>query len=271
MSHRCEPTPAWADDAPTGDTAGPRTAVDKAFELLNAFPPGTTTAGVTELAQRTGLTKSTAFRLLAAMERNGFVERDGARYRLGVQLHEIGGRVYEPVPGGMYEALSHVMSYVVEQTGHTAHLGVLRQDEVALLGRLRGPRSNPSTLTMGTRFSAYHSALGKALLAHHLDPADQLMPKSLESELREVRRTGLAFSHGEARPNLSCVAVPLRGNFHRPVAAISVSGHSKHFDHHRYAIVLRSVIAEAERVLQGSVRAQDRGPRPRDPARGYSR
>ena len=262
MAHRCEPPLTRANAMPVDGTVGPRTAVDKAFELLAAFPPGTTTVGVTELAQRTGLTKSTAFRLLAAMERNGFVERDGARYRLGPQLHEIGARVYEPVPGGMYETLSQVMSYVVEQTRQTVHLGVLRQDEVALLGRLRGPRPVPSSVTMGARFSAYRSALGKALLAYHLD-ADQPLPETLVSELREVRRTGLAFSHGEARPNLSCVAVPLRSDLQRPVAALSVSGHSKGFDPHRYALVLRSVVSEAERLLRAAGKARPGGPGPR--------
>jgi DNA-binding IclR family transcriptional regulator len=263
MLHSRESASAGAIEVPGSSSAGPRTAVDKAFELLAAFPPGTSTAGVTELAQRTGLTKSTAFRLLAAMERNGFVERDGARYRLGVQLHEIGARVYEPVPGGLYESLSHVMSHLVEQTRQTAHLGVLRGDEVALLGRLRGPRPVPSSVTVGARFSAYRSALGKALLAFDLDTADQCVPESLAAELRQVRRTGVAHCDGETRPNLSCVAVPLRGDGHRPVAALSVSGHSSGFDRHRYAFVLRSVVSEAERVLRVVGKNHAAGPGPR--------
>ncbi len=50
-----------------------RTAVDKAFELLAAFPGGGATLGVSELARTMALSKSTVFRLLSAMERNGFV------------------------------------------------------------------------------------------------------------------------------------------------------------------------------------------------------
>src|SRR5262245_9453400 len=98
-----------------------RTAVDKAFDLLAAFPGGGATVGVTELARDLALSKSTVFRLLTIMERNGFVEHRGSRYRLGRKLYDLGAQVYEPQPGSLHELLSPCMAYLHEKSHETVH------------------------------------------------------------------------------------------------------------------------------------------------------
>src|SRR5207342_1738541 len=143
---------------------GARTAVDKAFEILAALPAGGQFVGVSELARSMQLSKSTVFRLLTTMERNGFVEREGGRYRLGRRLHDIGAQVYEPRPGRLHELLSPIMAALYEHSRETVHLGVLRDSEVVLLGRLHGRRTTPHALCLGSRFPAHCSAMGKALL-----------------------------------------------------------------------------------------------------------
>ena len=158
-------------------TDGARTAVDKAFEILAALPAGGQFVGVSELARSMQLSKSTVFRLLTTMERNGFVEREGGRYRLGRRLHDIGAQVYEPRPGRLHELLSPIMAALYERSRETVHLGVLRDNEVVLLGRLHGRRTTPHALRLGARFPAHCSAMGKAILAH--DP-DATTPSSPE-------------------------------------------------------------------------------------------
>src|SRR5690606_17835924 len=69
------------------------TSVGKALRLLAAFRGLTPPVGVSELARRSGLPKSTAFRFLADLEEVGFVERVGANYRLGLALFGLGSRV----------------------------------------------------------------------------------------------------------------------------------------------------------------------------------
>jgi DNA-binding transcriptional ArsR family regulator len=132
-------------------SAGERTAVDKALEVLAAFPPGQVPVGVSELARDLALTKSTVFRLLSALERNGLVERVEGRYRLGAGLHDLGARVYEPVPGALHAVLVPLMAVLYERTRENVNLGVLREGEVVLLGRLHGPRPVPRALPIGTR------------------------------------------------------------------------------------------------------------------------
>lgn len=246
------------------------TTVDKALELLAGFPAGGRTAGVTELARQSGLTKSTVFRLLAAMERSGFVERDRGRYRLGRRLYDLGAQVYEPRPGRLYELLLPFMTDLYGVTRQTVHLGVLVDTEVALLGRLHGAHPVPRLLCIGSRFPAHCSALGKAMLAHSPEVADRVLDRGLaartpqtitevaefRAELRQARERGVAISRGEARPGLSCVAVALLDEVRRPVAALSIAGQSEWFDVARNAALLRSVAAQARAVLRQAGREE---------------
>jgi IclR family transcriptional regulator, KDG regulon repressor len=249
-----------------------RTAVDKAFELLASFPGGGTTVGVSELARTSALSKSTVFRLLTAMERNGFVERCDGRYRLGRRLYDIGAQVYEPRPGSLHELLSPVMASLYERSRETVHLGVLLDGEVALLGRLHGRRTTPHALRLGARFPAHCSAMGKAMLAHNPDAAGALLARGLtahtprtivsnaefRAELRRVREGGIAVSDQEARAGLTCVAIPLLDAAKRPTAALAIAGPSRGFDVRQHAATLRSVAAEAERLVRLATRVECR-------------
>lgn len=258
-----------------------RTAVDKALEVLSAFPAGDEEVGVSELARRLGLTKSTVFRLLAALERSGLVERVGPRYRLGTRLFDLGARVFEPVPGELHSALAPIMARLYEASHLSVNLGVARVCEVVLLGRLDGQHPVPRVLPVGTRFPAHASALGKAILAHDPDRADDvvnagLRPRTadtiisaqrLRHELAGIRRTGVAFSVREARSDLSCVATALLDEVGRPLAALSLSGpaHLVEPAHHA-ALLRRSVLPAtlaARKVFARQRRALDdsHGPR----------
>jgi IclR family KDG regulon transcriptional repressor len=241
----------------------PRTAVDKAIELLGAFPAGGETVGITELARLRGLSKSTVFRLLTIMERNGFVERQDGRYRLGRTLHELGARVYEDRPGLLQDVLAPFMFTLLEKTRHTVNLGLLHGTKVILLSRLHGHRSTIHIVRVGTRFASHSSSMGKALLARSPDAAEELLSNGLtaltphtivtadafRADLHRIRQRGMATSNQEARPNLSCIAIALLDDAGRPMAALGMSGLSVTFDTHAQG-TLRAVAADAERALR---------------------
>jgi IclR family transcriptional regulator, KDG regulon repressor len=236
-----------------------RSAVDKALEVLAAFPPGHTAIGISELARELGLTKSTAFRLVATLERHGFVERAGGRYRLGTRLHELGSRVYESAPGALSGALMPFMTQLYEECRETVNLGVLRDGEVVLLGRVHGRRPVPRIFPPGSRFPAYTSALGKAMLAHAPSLTELVVARGLRPRTRDtivcathfrgtlagIRESGIATNSREARPELSCVATALLDGAGRPIAALSVGGQTGRIDLRHSAELLRKITAEA--------------------------
>jgi len=233
-----------------------RALIDKAFSILVSFGPQASTGlGVSELARRSELSKSTAFRVLTMLQRSGVVERAGGAYRLGQRLHELGAAVYCPEHDRIRETLTPFLADLYELTHQTVHLATLHGTDVVYLAKLYGHRRVPSPSRVGARVAAHCTAVGKALLAHDQDAFEALLaapltartprsviePQQLAAQLMQVRRDGIAVEIEEAAPGLSCIAVPVFGAGGRAVAALSVSGRAGGIDPRIQAPALRRV------------------------------
>ena len=219
-------------------TRDDRAAIDKAVSLLLAFGDQSSAGvGVSELARRAALSKSTAFRVLGMLERNGVVERVGRQYRLGARLDQLGRDVYSRQHERVRDLLIPFLGELYERTHQTVHLGALHGTDVVYLGKLYGHRRPPCPSRIGGRIPAHATAIGKALLAHDPDACEHALngtlqrltrativdPINLAAELDRVRRTGVAYDREEVQQGLHCVAVPVLSNGGRPIAALSVS------------------------------------------------
>lgn len=215
-----------------------RAAIDKAFSLLVAFGDEASTGlGVSELARRTSLSKSTAFRVLGMLERNAMVERVGTSYRLGSRLHELGRAVYAPGHDRLRDMLLPYLTELFETTQNTVHLATLHGTDVLYLAKLYGHRTVTAPSRIGGRLPATCTSIGKVLLAFDPDaaaaalaaPLSRLTPRSivdpavLEMEMCAIRRQGIATDIEESRLGVQCVAAPVLGRSGRPLAALSVS------------------------------------------------
>jgi len=242
-----------------------RAAIDKAFSLLLSFgEQPSASLGVSELARRSELSKSTAFRVLKMLERNGVVERVGSNYRLGSKLHELGTRVYSAQHDRIRDVLTPFGADLYELTHQTVHLAALHGTDVVYIGKLYGHRPTPAPSAVGSRVPAHCTALGKVLLAFDPDAFDaaisvELQPltersitdsSTLAAHLMRARRAGVAFDDQEAALGLTCVAAPVFGVGNRAVAALSVSGPVGEFDARRFAGALRRVAGASSQALQ---------------------
>lgn len=241
-----------------------RAAVDKAICLLMSFGQhGAAGLGVSELARRADLSKSTAFRVLAMLERNGVVERVGKNYRLGMRLHELGRSVYAPDQDRVRDTLIPYLSDLYEATHETIHLASLHGTDVVYLAKLYGHRQVRSPSRIGGRVPAYATAVGKMLLAHDAESLEQTLdsglvaftgstvrtPDHLRRQLEDVRQVGIASEQEEVLAGLSCLAAPIFGPHGRPVAAISISAPPQRMNTRAMEPVLRRVAGTASRAL----------------------
>lgn len=200
------------------------TSVGKALHLLDSFRNAGPTLGVTELARRAGVPKSTAFRLLAYLEQGGFVERAGTNYRLAWRLFELGNRVQHCRPRGLRDVAVPHMSDLHARTNHTVHLAVLEGSDIIYLEKIHGKNSVRTPTNVGSRVPAACTGLGKSILAMsdpetvqrvlregltRRTPYTIVDPNRFLAELAAVRANGVAIDREEAALGLSCVAAPI--------------------------------------------------------------
>jgi DNA-binding IclR family transcriptional regulator len=212
-------------------------SIDRAVELLDTIAAAPEPETAPALADRCGLNRSTAWRILATLEHHGLVERDPAskRYSLGFGVLKLAAAAgHEPLV-----RLAHpVMRRLAEATGETVNLAVARQLELVYADQVQAPHvMAPNWL--GHTVPLHATSTGKAFLAAL--PADELdallrsrlerftettitEPGALRAELGEVRSRGYAVSRGELEDALWGVSAVARDADLRPAAVVSVWG-----------------------------------------------
>jgi IclR family transcriptional regulator, acetate operon repressor len=215
-------------NAPTGTRA-----IDRAAQLLVRVVEGSEPETVKELAETTGLPKSTASRLVAALERQGLVQRDGGRgsIRPGPVLVSFARR---GAPNAELVELSRpALDRLAQATGETVNLAVPATGGVQQLAQ-RDSRHFLGSTNWVARTVPYHaSAVGKVFLAFGAaqlpSELEELTARTvtdrgeLERALADVVACGYAVAVEELEPGLWAIAAPVSGSS-GIVAALSISG-----------------------------------------------
>ena len=215
-------------------------ALDRAVDILNCFQVGQPELNVRDIAERTGLHKSTAHRILMALQHNGLVEQEprSGRYHLGLQLVKLGEHALQRLDVRMIARPA--LEDLAAQTRETVHLAVLDGDQVVMLDRVEGPHALSTPSLPGRLFPAHSTSLGKAILAGFDDVEVRRLlgsralkrhtAKTLQSvdalldDLRGVRRRGYAVTDEELELGLCTAGAAIRDRSGAIVAAISVGG-----------------------------------------------
>lgn len=245
-----------------GATEG-RSMIGRVAAILHAFEAGEVSVGISELARRSGLPKSSAARIIGELVDHRLLERSDGGVRLGIRMFEFGEAVQR-----RHLLRQVALPYMAELRASlnlTVHLTVLEATEVVYLEILRAREAPPLATRVGGRLPAYSTSAGKALLAWSpesvvaaaLDgPLQPLSPRTITSaerirrELAEVRDTGLAFDHEESRSGISAVATALLDGRGAPLLAISVAGRSETVASERVARKMRATGVALSRSLR---------------------
>lgn len=245
-----------------GDTgrgaAGGVQSVDRAITVLQILARRGE-AGVSEVAAEIDVHKSTAFRLLGALEVRGLVEQAGdrGRYRLGVGLLPLAGAVADRLD--VTRQGRPVCERLAVEVGETVNVAVLQEQWVVNVDQARGPSTVSSHNWVGQLTPPHCTSSGKVLLAfadpqrplpplHRFTPRTVTDPAALRAELATVRATGLARAVEEYEPGLNAVAAPVRDRFGAVAAAVSVSGPSYRLTAHRLDEVVPALRAGAAEI-----------------------
>lgn len=241
----------------------PVTVVGRAALLLDCLAAGDS-PGISELARRSGLAKTTVFRLVRELASCGLVEVTGDGARLGMRLFELGSSV--PRQRSLAEAALPYMRDLQQATGDTVHLAVLDRAEVVYLQILRGRGTRQLPSRVGGRMPAHATGVGKAILA--FSPREVVSaviagglarrtartivaPGVLRRELSRVRQAGTAFDREESGPGIVCAASPVFGADGAVLAGLSLTGWSARLNLARAAPAVRTAALALSRQLGG--------------------
>ncbi len=216
-------------------------SVDRAITVLEILARRGV-AGVSEIASEIDVHKSTAFRLLGALEGRGLVEQvaERGKYRLGFGLIPLAGAVTDRLD--VIQQGRDVCVRLAAELGETVNVAVLREHYAVNVEQARGPSTVATHNWIGQLTPLHCTSSGKVLLAH-LEPAALVAllttaepaaftphtltrPEQLDEELASVREVGYAVSTEEYELGLNAVAAPVYDRTGRVVAAVSVSGPS---------------------------------------------
>ncbi len=219
--------------------AYPISSVDNALRLLLMFRDQQLIR-VTDAGATLGIGRSTAHRLLAALQHRGFVEQDPdtRAYRAGPALAEIGLAVVRE--DGLREQLRPFMERLRDEVSETIQLVVLQGPDGLFIETVESHRPVRTTSRVGITVPAHCLSGGKAMLAelprqrlYELYPTGELpnatassltTRKALEADLHEVRQRGYATNFGESEEEIGSIGVAVHDAEGRPRAGLAVSG-----------------------------------------------
>jgi DNA-binding IclR family transcriptional regulator len=216
-------------------------SVERAFAVLRCLSGGP--AGVTDVADRVNLPKSTVSRLLSTLEDLGMVEQiePGGSYRVGVGMTEIAAAV---LPGRtLIDAVRPHLYDLAKATGEAAGLSIADGFDMLYLDQVDSDKQVQSRDWTGERIPAHTVSSGQVLLAFGAIDADKYLAQPLErlashtlteatavrSRFTEIVAKGYAWAFEEFLDGLNSVAAPIRNRKGRVVGAIHAHGPAYRF------------------------------------------
>jgi DNA-binding IclR family transcriptional regulator len=252
----------------TGKTA-PRasrarlSSVATAIRLLKAFSEDEVEIGISALARRLSLAKSTVHRLAVTLVSEGLLEqdRDSSKYQLGIALFRLGALVRRRM-NVSNEARPYLYD-LRETVNESVHLAILDETEIMYVYNLESTHAIRMRSDIGVRKPAYCTAEGQAILAFAPDdvvarmiaagltartPKTITSPEKFGKELALTRQRGCAIEDEESELGMVSIAAPIRDDSGEVVAAVGIAGPVTRLTKKSIAAFVPHVIATADQV-----------------------
>lgn len=233
-------------------------AIDRALQVIMALADaGPDGAALAQLAEKTEVNKSTAYRALSTLRHRGFaVQLPGTgNYALGPEALSLASRLDSPA--NLKTSLHPALVALSREVDELVHLGVLIEDDVLYLDKVEPVHPIRVWSTVNQRVPVATSSLGRAFLAARGVPDDRLGAylagqapqhavslERLTEAVHDARRLGYAVEFGENMPGVGCVGLAICRSG-QPVAALSITALLERMPPARqaeFAAITRSVV-----------------------------
>jgi IclR family transcriptional regulator, acetate operon repressor len=256
-----EPTMSIVEGSGTSGRSGAQ-AIERALAVLLCFE-GDPELGVADVARRTGLSTSTAHRVLRALRRGGLLAQNpgtGA-YQLGPSAVALGELAGERL--GFTTAMPQ-LKHLANVTGAAVSLGVREGRESLIVAQVPSPKPDGVEATVGIRSPVHACALGKSLIAFD-SSSEPLEPPlrpvtdhtitdlgALQRDLARIRERGWSLNDEELVLGVRSIGAPVFDAFGQVSAAVGIAMPSKHLPAREFRAVA-SAVREAADTLRGVI------------------
>jgi IclR family transcriptional regulator, pca regulon regulatory protein len=215
-------------------------ALARGLDVILAFEPGRPVMSLAALSGRAGLARPTARRMLLTLQELGYVAAVDGGFELTPRVLALG--MSYVLSRNLWEVARPHMERLVAQTHESSSIAQLDGSDIVYVARVAVPKIITLAVTIGTRFPAMQTSLGKVLLAA-MPPgqAERVLAEPSRSgitarwqpdaaqraaELRDVRARGWSLTDEQLAPGIRSVAAPLRDGSGRVIAAMNVTVHA---------------------------------------------
>jgi IclR family transcriptional regulator, pca regulon regulatory protein len=215
-------------------------AIARGLDVIRAFGPGQPVMSLASVAAAAALPRPTARRILLTLEELGYVRAAGGGFELTPRVLDLG--MSYVLSRGLWEVARPHMEQLVARTRESSSVAQLDGSDIVYVARVAVPKIVTLAVTIGTRFPAMPTSLGKVLLAA-LPPgeAERVLAEPTRSgitarwqpgaderaaALREVRARGWSLTDEQLAPGIRSVAAPLRDGEGQVIAALNVTVHA---------------------------------------------
>jgi IclR family transcriptional regulator, pca regulon regulatory protein len=215
-------------------------SLERGLAVIRAFDGDHPELTLAEVASATGVTRATARRFLLTLAGLGYVRTDGRTFSLSPRVLELGYAYLSSV--SLPEVAEPHLEALVHEVSESSSVSVLDRGDVVYVARVPTSRIMTVAISVGTRFPAYATSMGRVLLAglsdedldaylsavafEPLTPRTVASAAALRTEVLRVRAQGWALVDQELEQGLRAAAAPIRDRSGRVVAAVNVSAHA---------------------------------------------
>jgi IclR family pca regulon transcriptional regulator len=215
-------------------------SLERGLSVIRAFDAEHPKLTLSEVAASTGLSRAAARRFLRTLVQLGYMRSDGSRFALRPKILELGYAYLSSLT--LPEVAMPHLEQLVEQVHESSSVSELDGDDVVYIARVPTKRIMTVTISVGTRFPAYATSMGRVLLAAQ---SEERLEEYLEStslrgltghtitsatalrrELRKIRSQGWALVDQELEEGLRSIAAPIRDADGQVIAAVNLSTHA---------------------------------------------
>jgi IclR family pca regulon transcriptional regulator len=215
-------------------------SLERGLSVIRSFDADRPEQTLSEVAASAGVTRAAARRFLLTLEELGYVRSEGRFFSLTARVLELGYAYLSSL--SLPDVAEPHLESLVAEVNESSSVSVLDGNDVVYVARVPTSRIMTVVISVGTRFPAYATSMGRVLLAglteaelelyltnvllESLTPRTVSSVAALRGELARVRAQGYALVNQELEDGLRAIAAPVRDRTGRVIAAVNVSAHA---------------------------------------------